>query len=142
MFAGGRLAYLKSRYDRASGRNHPCGRGTQNQKKVQTTKVHEGPFDPGIFVLRQMSGGRRFGLESCGIVADAMRRELMRRCGPDAPEWISGHAPDGLTSKQARPAYLPLGFVDREHADGHLLGIAVVVPRDFEHTERLFELLG
>jgi CRISPR-associated protein Csb2 len=107
--------------------------------------VHEGPFDPGIFVLRQMPGNRRFSLESCEIVADAIRKELMRRHNRNpekAPEWLSGHAPDGSQSKQSRAAFLPLGFVDREHADGHLLGVAVVVPRDFQHTERIFELLG
>ena len=89
-----------------------------------------------------MPGDRRYALESCGIIADAIRQELLRRYGNDGPEWISGHAADGSLSKQSRPTYLPLGYVDREHADGHLLGVAVVVPRDFAHTERLFELLG
>jgi len=142
MFSGGRLGYLKNRYDLGLRPQPSLWQGYAKPEETAGEEVHEGPFDPGIFVLRQMSGGRRFGLESCGIVTDAVRNELMRRCGPNAPEWISGHAPDGLKSKQDRPAYLPLGFVDREHADGHLLGVAVVVPRDFEHTERLFELLG
>jgi len=105
-----------------------------------TADVFEGPFDPGLFVFR--AAGRRFGLESCGIVAEAVRKELMRRHGPDAPEWLTGHAADGTPSKHARPAYLPLGFVGAEHADGHLLGVAVAVPRDFAHTEHLFALLG
>ncbi len=101
--------------------------------------VFDEPLDPGLFVFR--ASGRKFGLESCGIVADAIRKELMRRHGPDAPEWLSGHTPDGAPSKLPRPAYLPLGFVDAVHADGHLLGIAVAVPRDFAHFEKLFELL-
>ena len=98
------------------------------------------PFDPGIFVLRHICG-RNFGLQSCGLIAEAIRLELMRRNGPNAPEWISGHAPDGSVSKQPRPAYLPLGFVDSEFADGHLLGVAIVIPTDFEHVGRLHELL-
>ena len=101
----------------------------------------DGPFDPGVFVLRQV-GGRRFGLESCGIVAEAIRHELMRRWGSNPPEWISGHAEDGSVSKQPRPAYMPLGFVEHEHADGHLLGVAVTVPNDFAHTEELIRLLA
>lgn len=107
--------------------------------------VIDGPFDAGLFVFRELSGNRRYALESCGIVAEAIRLELVRRCGPnvqDAPEWLTGHAPDGSPSKQPRPAYLPLGFVGHEHADGHLLGVAVAVPADFAHTERLFELLA
>lgn len=102
--------------------------------------VFDGPLDPGLFVFR--ASGRKFGLESCGIVADAVRKELMRRHGPDAPEWLTGHTPDGAPSKAPRPAYLPLGFVAAEHADGHLLGVAVAVPRDFAHTDALFELLA
>jgi CRISPR-associated protein Csb2 len=106
--------------------------------------VKDGPFDAGLFALRQI-GGRTFALESCGIVAEAIRQELIRRRDRDprnAPEWLSGHAADGSPSKQPRPAFLPLGFVGSEHADGHLLGVAVAVPRDFEHTEELFRLLG
>jgi CRISPR-associated protein Csb2 len=82
------------------------------------------------------------GLESCGLVAQAIRRELARRHGPTPPEWIIGHAHDGTTSKLARPANLPLGFVGQEYADGHLLGTAIVIPRDFEFTEELFQLLS
>lgn len=107
--------------------------------------VIDGPFDAGLFVFRELPGNRRYALESCGIVADAIRQELIRRRGPnvqDAPEWLSGHAPDGSPSKQPRPAYVPLGFVGSEHADGHLLGVAVAVPKEFAHTEELVRLFG
>ncbi|MCE9564494.1 MAG: type I-U CRISPR-associated protein Cas5/Cas6 [Planctomycetes bacterium] len=102
----------------------------------------DGPFDAALFVFRELPGNRRYALESCGIVAEAIRKELMYRHGSNPPEWVSGHAADGSPSKQPRPAYLPLGFVGHEHAGGHLLGVAVAVPRDFEHTEELFKLLG
>jgi CRISPR-associated protein Csb2 len=142
VFGGGRLSYLKTRYDLGLRPQPSRWQGYARPNKSAGMEPQDGPFDPGIFVLRQMSGERRFGLEACGMAADAIRKELLRRYGPDAPEWISGHDAAGLPSKQPRPAYLPLGFVDREHADGHLLGVALVVPRDFEHTERLFDLLG
>jgi CRISPR-associated protein Csb2 len=141
VFNRGRLAYLKNRFD-AGLRPQPSlwqGYATPTQQSEEATI--DGPFDPGSFVFRQIDG-RRFGLESCGMIAGAIRLELMRRHGPNAPEWISGHAPDGAPSKQPRPAYLPLAFVNRQHADGHLLGMAIVVPREFEHIESLFELLG
>lgn len=102
------------------------------------------PFDPAIVILTQQPGGRRFGLEGCGLVADGIRRELMKRFGAEAPEWISGHMPDGGVSKQPRPAYLPLAFVDHDHADGHLLGIGIALPKlpkEFEHTDELMQLL-
>jgi CRISPR-associated protein Csb2 len=107
--------------------------------------VIDGPFDAGLFVFRELPGNRRYSFESCGMIADAIRLELIRRHGSsvqDAPEWLSGHAPDGAPSKQSRPAYLPLGFAGSEHADGHLLGVAITVPTNFEDTEALFRLLG
>ena len=142
MFGGGRLSYLKTRYDLGLRPQPSRWQGYATPKGEENGTPLDGPFDPGIFVMRELPGNRRYALESCGIIADAIRTELMRRYGPAAPEWISGHAADGSQSKQARPAYLPLGFVDREHADGHLLGVAIVVPRDFEHTEQLITLLG
>jgi CRISPR-associated protein Csb2 len=141
MFGPGRTAYLKSRFE-AGLRPHPSRwQGYAPPAIAKNEAVHEGPFDPALLVMRQV-GGRRFGLESCGMVAQAIRRELTRRYGPNPPEWIIGHARDGTSTMQPRPAYMPLGFVDHDHADGHLLGVALGIPRDFEHTEQLFGLLG
>jgi CRISPR-associated protein Csb2 len=142
MFAGGRLTYLKNRYDAGLRPQPSLWQGYARPDKNASAEVQDGPFDPGIFVLCELPGNRRYTLESCGLIGDAIRTELMRRHGPRAPEWLTGHATDGSPSKQERPAYLPLGFVGHKHADGHLLGIALAVPHDFEHTERLFELLG
>jgi CRISPR-associated protein Csb2 len=139
-FAPGRTSYLRLRF--ATGlRPQPARwQGYAIEVPAKDADVVQGPFDPGLFVLRQV-GGRRFGLESCGLIAEAVRHELMHRWGPNTPEWISGHATDGSVSKQVRPAYLPLGFVDHEHADGHLLGIGLAVPNDFSQTDVLMELL-
>lgn len=142
IFGPGRTAYLKNRFD-AGLRPQPARWQGYAAPADEAAEVTDGPFDPGLFVLRQV-GGRRFGLESCGLIADAIRKELGRRFDPDpmkSPEWLSGHAADKSPSRQPRPAYLPLGFVGREHADGHLLGVAIAVPRDFAHTDALFELL-
>jgi CRISPR-associated protein Csb2 len=141
VFSPGRLEYLIGRFEAGLRPQPSVWQGYAAPVAANDTDVIEGPYDPGVFVLRQI-GGRKFGLESCGILADAIRKELIRRYGPEAPEWISGHASDGKPSKLPRPVYLPLGFVDHEYADGHLLGIAVAVPKAFEGTDRLFELLA
>jgi CRISPR-associated protein Csb2 len=135
----GRIDYLKGRYDLGVRPQPARWQGYRKATDGPAVPDFPGPFDPGLFVFRQVDG-RRFGLESCGIIADAIRKELMRRFGPNAPEWVSGHAELGV-SKQDRPAYLPLGFVDSEYADGHLLGIAVAVPNEFAHIDELFRLL-
>ncbi len=140
VFNRNRLEYLKSRHTAGLRPQPSMWQGYGEPKRTRETPTFDGPFDPGIFVMRQV-GGRRFSLESCGIIADAIRRELMQRHGENAPEWITGHSLDSSPSKRQRPAYLPLGFVEHEHADGHLLGIGIVVPREFTETDSLFELL-
>jgi CRISPR-associated protein Csb2 len=141
MFGLGRTAYLKSRFEAGLRPQPSRWQGYTPSGSSPDGVVQDGPFDPGLFVLRRV-GGRVLGLESCGLVAQAIRRELAERYGLNAPEWIIGHAHDGTSSRQPRPAYLPLGFVDHQYADGHLLGTAIAIPRNFEHTELLFDLLG
>ena len=140
-FGPGRVAYLKSRFD-AGIRPEPSAWQGYLAKKPDDLRrpVHDGPFDPDLFVLRQV-GGRKVGLDSSGIIAGVLRDTLMERFGANAPEWISGHDADGAPSQRIRLAYLPLGFVGHEHADGRLLGIALTVPRDFADADELFFLL-
>ena len=140
VFGDGRLAYLASRYAAGLRPQPSRWQGYAAPATPEGIDFVPGPFDAGVFVLRQ-TGGRRFGLESCGILADALRKTLMERHGPGAPEWLSGHVADGGVSRLPRPAYLPLAFVGREHADGHLLGIALAVPDTFDQVEQLFKLL-
>lgn len=143
VFGPGRTAYLQNRFT-ANLRPLPAlwsGYGPQVRERAEA--VIEGPFDPGLIVFRQI-GGRKLSLESCGMIASAVRDTLMSRCREDPPEWLSGHAPSGTPSRNVRPAYLPLGFVGREHADGHLLGVAIALPTAFPQAdvETLFRLLA
>jgi CRISPR-associated protein Csb2 len=139
VFGNGRLAELKQRYETGL-RPTPSRWQKYDQPKVdEDAKVIDGPFDPGLFVFR-IVGGRRWGLESCGLLAKTIRDTLMSRHGANPPEWLSGHAENGV-SKIERPAYLPLAFAGDTHADGHLLGMAISVPAKFEQMESLYELL-
>jgi len=52
------------------------------------------------------------------------------------PECLSGHAPDGSPSQQPHAAFLALPFVSAHHADGHLMGAAVAIPRRASGRER------
>ncbi len=143
-FGVGRIEYLKNRYDAGLRPLPSLWQGYAEEGNESKESFCNGPFDPGLFVLRQV-GGRKYGLESCGMIANTIRAALMERFtnrfGGDAREWISGHA-GNAPSQRIRPAYLPLGFVDHDHADGHLLGVAIAVPRDFEGADLLFELLA
>ena len=143
-FGVGRTENLKNRYDVGLRPQPSSWHGYSEEHNEPELPICDGPFDPGLYVLRQV-GGRKFQLESCGMVANTIRETLMERFtdqyGEDAPEWLSGHA-GNQPSQRIRPAYLPLGFVDHEHADGHLLGVAIAIPRDFGNADQLCELLA
>lgn len=143
VFGTGRTEYLKTRFDAGLRPLPALWQGYAEPRPPEDADIINGPFDPGLIVFQQIDG-RRFSLESAGMIADAIRRTLMSRHGDDPPEWLSGHAADGSPSTLRRPAYLPLGFVGHEHADSHLLGIAITVPADFPelHIQELYRLLG
>ena len=134
VFTPGRTAHLKAQYDQGVRPQPTAWQAyAEPSKHIELGDDLAPPFDPGLIVLRVIDG-RRFSLESCGIVSDAIRRTLMSRLGGVTPEWLSGHAPDGDQSRQSRPAILPLGFVGRRHATGHLLGVACGLAERFFGT--------
>lgn len=85
-------------------------------------------FDRHLLVLRQVEGPR-LPLATTAQVTRAFRDTLMATCPVQpCPEWISGHAVGGEKSEKDHLAILPLPHVGHEHADGHLLGLALAVP--------------
>lgn len=107
----------------------------------------ESVFDPAFTVLRleptDEAFGGRLDLTTTLRLTDMLRRALMNRAaelGLDpVPEVITGHQPDGQPLDYPHAAFIPLGFVGREHADGHLLGLALVLPRSPHWPRRAVE---
>jgi len=91
-------------------------------------------FDSNLLVLAQLEGPI-LGLESTWQLVTALRGAIETHCQP-TPEWISGHQPDGKPSESPHLAILPLGFVDSQHADGHVLGLALAIPRQIAPRDR------
>ncbi len=85
-------------------------------------------FDPRLIIIKRISG-RPLGLESTLLLTKTLRDTLLKNCKPPIPEWISGHSRQGAPSRQPHIAMFPLPHVGREHADGHLLGVAIALPR-------------
>lgn len=92
-------------------------------------------FDPALLVLRKIDGPD-LGLESTLQVTKALRDSVFTFCPDPLPEWVSGHRMDGAPSERDHLALFPLPHVGREHVDGHLLGLALAVPRDVDAEER------
>lgn len=93
-------------------------------------------FDERLVVLTK-GDGPALGLESTLALTRALRGAAMSACGQQPPpEWVSGHTSEGRHSEEPHLAFAPLPYVSAEHADGHILGLALVVPRHVSLAER------
>jgi CRISPR-associated protein Csb2 len=88
------------------------------------------PLDSRLIILRKTSADRCPGLIQAPAFVAALRGTLLAKASERAKPWISGHLPDGAPLEQAHVAWLPLAYVGSEHADGHLLGFGIALPRD------------
>ena len=78
--------------------------------------------------------GRIPDLRAAPLVCRLVRQSLMagyRRAGLGGaiPETVSGHTPDGAPSRLPRLAIAPMAFTGFPHADGSMLGFALIPPR-------------
>lgn len=97
-------------------------------------------FDPRLIVLRLEPGRSSFArldLVTTLAVTDVLRRAIQHVADRDLrlapiPEVLTGHTADGGPSERPHLAWLPLAFVGRPHAGGHLMGLAAALPRE-EH---------
>ena len=86
-------------------------------------------FDPRLVVLGIR--GQQVSLPTTLKLTAALRGLLMRKCpAQPPPEWFSGHDGDGKPTKEPHMALAPLPFVGARHADGRILGLALILPRN------------
>jgi len=126
----GTLAYLEKSLAQGERPRLARWRGYTRAKQNQVVPAIEGPFDSRLIILEKLAEGRVLGLESTLQLTGALRNAAMRALpeGP-SPEWLSGHQADGSPSLKPHVAFFPLPFVDARYADGHVLGMAMAIPR-------------
>lgn len=96
---------------------------------------------PLVFRLVPKAGKTRFqrlDLTSTLQIMQRMREAVIAHAGKNGsvPEFVCGHTSEGSPSHSPHLAYLPLAFVGHQYATGHLLGLAVAIPRNLSHGER------
>ncbi len=123
----GRLAHLEQQY--ANERRPERSRwAAYARPRPDGPPEIAGPvFDSQMLVLRRVEG-RLLGLESTLVLMEGLRNTIVKCCPEPVPEWVSGHSSDGRPSQRPHLAFLPLPYVGSEHADGHLLGVALAIP--------------
>ena len=71
-------------------------------------------------------------------ILDVLRDSVLSRVSDPVPAQISGHG----AADRPHIAFLPLLDVGHRHARGHLLGVAVAIPRDLDDADRRALLRG
>jgi CRISPR-associated protein Csb2 len=108
----------------------PPGQWRRYVRCAAEETVWQTPFDPRLVILRRVGGEGRTGLPQAPAFVGALRAALMKAGdGTEAMRWLSGHEPGGPPLQEHHVAFLPLAHVGHEHADGHLLGLGVALPR-------------
>lgn len=87
------------------------------------------------WLLLEHVGGDMADLRACALVAKAIRDTILsgyKRIGKEAriPEVVSGHGTDGTPARSMHIAIVPMAFAGFPYADGHVLGFALVPPRE------------
>jgi CRISPR-associated protein Csb2 len=98
-------------------------------------QIAESVFSTEWVIFERVGGSRPLASRTTDL-ARALRAALIEVHGKeDLPPTISGHTANGPTA-QPHVAFVPLPFVGHEHADGALMGCALVLPRDLASTDR------
>lgn len=88
------------------------------------------------WVIFERVGGSRPVSSRTTDLARALRGALLEQQGDkDLPATLSGHAENSPT-EQPHVAFVPLPFVGHAHADGAIMGCAIVLPRRLPPTDR------
>ncbi len=93
-----------------------------------------------MFVFRRTTGPR-LPVVAAPAIAEVMRAASLAKAQDPIPEAPSGHQPDGAPSQRPHAAFAALPNVadpdhGSPHADGHLLGVAVILPRGLAGAAR------
>lgn len=133
---------LKERFPRGKPTSQrPVFSISRGYRPIAPTPVDalQSPFDPNFIVLREADdAAQAFGLESTAQVVQALRNLIMSESKVQpVPPWVGGHEPNGgKLASELHMALIPLAFVGSEYADGHLMGVGIVLPRDLPYRER------
>ena len=108
--------------------------GTRVAPAPEAKREQTNIFSDRWLILEHVAGDMP-DIRACGLVAKTLRDALFagyRRIGLDKaiPEIISGHSSDGKPSRAPHLAVVPLAFTGFPYADGHIMGFALVPPRD------------
>lgn len=137
----GQLTALEAAYEVHRGtRNRVLPSVPARYRHIDDTAPSPAPPRSNVFgtdwVVFELLGQGRLPIVRAVDIAVALRGATLAHAGSAPPEVLSGHAPARTPSQRPHIAYLALPFVGFPHADGSILGVAAVLPRDLVGEER------
>ena len=140
------LARLHARHNGMRPRTMPYT--DVHYTSLSTTSPQEETLTPntlGTWIVFEFEHDSRAFPAARGVeLARTMRAAILHHTEDPIPEGLSGHRPDGLPTSAPHVAFVPVPYIGFEHADGRLLGIAVVVPDAVspEAAQALYRAIG
>lgn len=137
--APGRLAHLEALFD--AGRRPDAGHWQAYAPLVDSAPPPwYGVFDE-VIAHRLETEGMQMPLSATLNVCRALRGAVLAHAESPISEVISGHAPGStperpLVSDRPHLAFAPLPDVGHAHARGHIMGLAAILPRTLDPSER------
>ncbi len=102
---------------------------------VNSTATHSRDFSVDAIILSLMDE-TRCGLGDTLLIAKQLRSAILARCGVQpVPAWVGGHEASGAVTRDPHIAIAPLAYVGSKYADGHLLGMAILTPKNISVSE-------
>lgn len=94
-----------------------------------------------VFMLEPLDSPYRALDLACTLALTERWRKALasyaNQLSAEAQHIITGHDPNGQRLERPHLAFLPLPVVGHEHADGHLMGLALALPADLPGALRL-----
>lgn len=144
----GQLERLESAFEHHQGVESRVLPARSQRYRAASKVIAPSPVAESVFstdwVLFERVGGSRPVASRATDLSRALRGALIEAHGnQDLPDTLSGHTASGPTV-QPHVAFVTLPFVGHEHADGAIMGIALVLPRELPERDRelLFRLIA
>lgn len=103
---------------------------------TDAVEIAEGVFSRDDWIILRRAGGTPLRLTQSAGIAKATRKALMKHLDQPIPEMLSGHSEDGRPTSAPHLAVVPLSHVGHRHADGRVMGIALVFPKGADEIAR------
>ncbi|MCB9926470.1 MAG: type I-U CRISPR-associated protein Cas5/Cas6 [Planctomycetaceae bacterium] len=93
-------------------------------------------FDAELLVLCKLDGPNVSTQDTLALTR-RLRDAAMAACElQPPPAWLSGHELDGSATQEPHAAFLALPYVGGPYADGHVMGLAIALPKRIASEDR------